>query len=161
MIRTLRFCGILPLFVVLAVGCGKNSNAPASLSGTVKYKGAPVTGGTLTLSSKAGGNYSTSIGEDGTYSLAQLPAGEATVTIETESISPQHKMPEYTGGKRPAGVPSPRASTAPKLSTPPGAPTGPKGVYVKIPSKYSDNGKSGLSITLTAGKQTHVFELTD
>jgi len=138
---------ILPALLLLTIGCGGSGNRGVSLTGTVKYKGAPVTGGMMTLFF---GNvaYPVGIGADGTFSVTQLPEGDAVATVDTESLNPN--KPKY-GGKMGGGMSPPPA----------GASTGPQGTYVKIPAKYRDKAKSDLKVTLKAGKQEKTFELTD
>lgn len=146
----------LPLFLVLACGCQKASNAPARLSGKVTHKGDPVMGGQMMFYTKDAGSYPATIGADGTYSVTDLPAGELTVTIETESLNPKGKIDpkDYGGGK--AGGKKMTMGPVPE-----GFATGNRGQYVKIPPKYADKNKSGLTITLVAGAQTHDFDLPD
>lgn len=142
---------------VLILGCHKNPNAPAQLSGSVSYKGQPLKGGTLTFYGKAGGSYNAGINEQGNFSLTDLPEGEMTVAIETESANPDKKTPSY-GGKKFEGKM--------KAYQPPGAPPKPDAAseresYVKIPAKYADAKTSGLTVTLVAGKNTKTFDLSD
>jgi hypothetical protein len=152
MLSTGRLLLVLPLFLVLMSGCRKgNPNTPASLSGTVKYKGQLVKGGTLALYSKKGGAVnSITIRPDGTYSGTDLPEGEMEVTIETESLNPNKEKPEgYDKGMK----------MSPK---PEGAGSDPgKGEYVKIPPKYADKTTSKLTVTLKSGENTQDFNLTD
>jgi len=144
-----RLVLLVPVFLVLVSGCQKgNPNALAKLSGKVTYKGAPVTGGNLMLTAKKGGAInSIIISPDGTYSLTDLPEGEMTVTIETESIK-ESGAEEYGGKKMPTS-PQPKGANIVK------------GKYVKIPDKYNNINTSGLSVTLTAGDNTKDFDLTD
>ena len=159
---------VLPLAaaVVGLAGCKKeNPNAPAKLSGKVTYNGNLVTGGTVTFHPKEGAPFQVAIGADGTYRAVDIPVGEAAVSIETESINPNAKRPEYKGGGR--GGLYGKMSPAPagggkgpsKSPTRDGAEAG--GEYVKIPAKYADPAKSGLSVKLERGEQTKNFELTD
>ena len=148
----------LPLSLVLAFGCQKSSNAPAKLSGKVTYKGNPVTGGQMMFYTKDAGAYPATIAEDGMYSVSDVPTGEMTVTIDTETLNPKGKTAPADYGKS-----DPR-SGGKKMGggfIPEGANTGGKGQYVKIPAKYADRKKSPLTVTLTAGKQTHDFDLPD
>jgi hypothetical protein len=61
------------------------------VSGTVKYKDKPVTGGRLTFISAAnsGNTAMCLIHEDGTFSVGDAPLGENKVTIDTESTKPE------------------------------------------------------------------------
>ena len=160
----------------LTLGCGSKKSAPAQLSGTVTYKGAAVTGGTLAFHSDAG-VYTAVIKADGTYTVADLPEGEMVVTVDTENLNPEHKTPVYnekSGGAagakygksgQPAAPPqgSPKEGKAKQETSPApeGAPKAEVGQYVKIPRTYSDKTKSSLKVTLQAGKQQQNFELKD
>jgi hypothetical protein len=163
---------IFSLFLLPVFGCTTgNVHAPAKLSGKITYAGNSVTAGTLLFYTGDSGVYPAVINSDGTYSATDLPAGDLVVTIETESANPNVKKQEYKGGaggggmypggKAPAGGAGdhkgPGAQNSPK---PENAPQG-GGPYVKIPSKYSDKNKSGLTVKLSAGKNTQDFDLKD
>lgn len=169
--------GLLPL-----LGCG-GSSTPAAVQGKVTLDGAPVTGGSISFHS-ATGDYTGPIAADGTYSIGDIPAGEMTVTVETESINPDKKAPPVygsrtAGGGTPGGgggSPKPGSGGGPPMGAakgpdgkpyqaegspkPEGAPVAEKGTYVKIDAKYNDKDKSGIKKTLNAGKQTIDIELT-
>jgi hypothetical protein len=87
----------LLLCLVILLGCGKKSLTPASVSGTVSYKGKPVKAGQISFYPKEGGLYPTSLKDDGTYSIIGVPSGEMTVAIETESANPN--KPTYGRGQ--------------------------------------------------------------
>ncbi len=144
-----RLLAFLPLLgLIVAFGCGsKNPNAPGKLTGKVVYNGAPVTGGALVLNSTSGA-ISIPIKADGTFESQDLPAGEVVVTVDTESLNPNRKVPTYGGGK---GQGSPMPEYANKSA----------GTYVKVPQKYRDKGTSPLKITIAKGKQDKTIELTD
>jgi hypothetical protein len=160
MTSTNRFALLLPLWLLLLFGCGGPKSVATKLSGSVKYKGAPVTAGTITFTAKgeggeAGGVYLAPINPDGTYSIAQLPSGEFAVSIETESANPNRSQKTYGGPKvKNMQMTSPRPDYAESSQTAQGA-------YVKIPSKYADPQKSGLTVNLTSGKNIKDFDLTD
>jgi hypothetical protein len=159
-----RLVVAFPLFLAAAVGCSSgNSNFPAKVSGKITYQGQPVTAGMVTFHSKNNEVYSSSLAPDGTYTMANLPVGEMTVCVETESFNPNKKTPEYKGGKGPGQSGAP--SVAPKKGStsspvPSGAGQG-GGSYVKIPAKYADRSGSPLRATLEKGNNTKDFELTD
>jgi hypothetical protein len=147
-----RLALALPLFLALALGCGPDSPTPASISGKITYGPTDVTGGQITFHPQGEGpSYTRPIAADATYSAADLPVGQFTVTIETESINPDRKAPDY-GGSRGGGGKSPAPAAAPQ---------GNPGTYVKIPPKYADVKTSGLTVTLTKGSQKKDFPLTD
>jgi hypothetical protein len=164
---------LLPL-VVLA-GCRPgNPNAPASVSGQVTYKGETLTAGAVSFHSKEKGIFQAPIEPDGTFRAVDIPAGDLAVTVETESANPElaKKTPDYKGGfggggdsKYGKGGGGKKQQPAKKAAQTSPTPEGMKqggGKYVKIPSKYSDPGKSGLSAKISAGKNDGLkFELTD
>jgi hypothetical protein len=152
-----RLFPTLPLLVFLVVGCTETST-PSKLSGTVKYRGNPVTAGTISLTAKEGGVYTIAINSDGTYAGADLPAGELAVAIETETANPKNRRsPDQYGGTRGKGQTS---SPAPG-NTPGAENASAAGAYVKIPSKYAKKETSGLSVTVNKGANTKDFELKD
>jgi hypothetical protein len=166
-IRSLLLVPLAAALVALA-GCKKeNPNAPARLSGKVTHNGNLVTGGTITFHPKEGAPFQVGIGADGTYRAVDVPIGEAAVSIETESINPNAKKQEYRGsgmagmyGKAGGGAAgAPKGKVNSKSPAPEGASMA--GEYVKIPAKYADPAKSGLSVKLERGEQKKDFELTD
>ena len=172
--------GLLLTSCMLILGCNnENKEFPAQVSGKVSYKGSPVTGGIITLYTAEGSPIQAPISNNGTYLFPNLPVGQMTVTIDTDSVNPETmKKEDYTGGKGPgagpggipAGMykksvatPSPtlkKGQVATKEPLPEGAQTN-EAIYVKIPAKYKAKGTSGLTIELKAGKQTKDFELND
>lgn len=149
-----KLAPLLFMSVGLSLGCSpSNPNAPATISGNVSYQGKPVKGGTLTFHTNGFGSYPVLIRPDGTYAATDMPAGDMVVTVETESINPDKKKPIYgdkdSGSKVMSPVPE---GVNPKANL---------GEYVKIPPKYADQKKSGLTATLTTGKQSKDFDLTD
>lgn len=174
--------GLAPAALLAALcGCG-GSNA-GSVHGKVTFDGQPVTGGTLVFYSETG-SYSAGIRPDGTYSITDMPAGEMTVTVETESVNPKNqKTVVYDGrsqgggggnkmypgggggggGGKPGGAPvgpdGKKYSAGAGSPIPEGAPTE-QGEYVKIPDKYADKAKSGIKKSVTGGKQQIDIELT-
>jgi hypothetical protein len=161
-----RFSLLLPLLLVVAAGCN-TSNTPARVSGKITYKGNPVTAGTITFYRQGDthGIFYYTIMEDGTYSGADLPAETLDVTIETESANPKsHPQTQY-GAKQGAGGkagadPNEYMKKMQERGAIPGGPAN-KGPYVQIPLKYNDKAKSGLTVTLGAGRNEKNFELTD
>jgi hypothetical protein len=151
------------LFVLLITGCSSSSN-PSRISGKVTYKDKLVTGGTITFLHKDGGTFTYRIGADGTYSGSELPIGEMTVTVETESVnpSPPAMKGSYAQGKdQQGGDPNDYKKMMQQKGAVPEDGGKPKGEYVPIPLKYADPKTSDLRVTLTGGKNKKDFELTD
>ena len=144
--------------LALVCGCGgSNPNIPATISGRVTYKGTPLPGGNMLFTSQGGGAYPASIGTNGEYTGREFPVGDMTVTIETETLNPERKMAKPYPGKGKGKDKVDMFSSAAR----PEAVTQAASTYMKVPAKYADAAKSGLKVTLKAGKQTQDFELTD
>jgi len=152
MSRASRLIGIVAMFGVLT-GCsgGTNPNAPATVTGKVTYKGAPVTGGMLFFHAADSSMSPVVIDNDGNYQARDMPIGEMTVTVDTEMNNPKRHAQQYpgSGGKKVQEY------------KPPEGVTGAAATYVNIPSKYTDKTKSDLKVTVAAGKQAKDFELKD
>jgi hypothetical protein len=169
MARTIRFFLALPLFFAFAAGCN-TSNTPATVSGKVTYNGQPVPAGSITFhpvsdkSTDQGGlgiyNYSI---KDGMYSGTDLPTGEMVVTIETETANPnptKAKAAPQGAAKRgdPTGDYQKKMQEMGKVPADAATNAGP---YVKIPPRYAVKAKSPLKVTVTKGKNTNDFDLTE
>lgn len=141
---------------VCSVGCSKSSSSGNFVSGSVSYKGTPVTGGTILL--HAGEKvFPASLGPDGNYTCAGVPAGDYTVTIDNKHLKnvgdPRDIMKKMGGGgpdKMPkdlAKVQEMSKGNAPK--------------YVPIPEKYASAKTSSLTVKVESGKNTRDLTLTD
>jgi hypothetical protein len=116
-----------------AIGCGSGTVGNSTVTGTVSYKGKPLTVGTIEFYGPAGKVSSSSINPDGTFTVPDAPVGDDTVVVR---------------------VPPP----GPKL--PPGAPVlGPQATPVPIPRQYSDPKTSHVKQTVAAGKSTVNIDL--
>ncbi|MBO0699966.1 MAG: hypothetical protein J2P46_16330, partial [Zavarzinella sp.] len=62
---------VIAFVAVLAAGCGSTT----TVSGTVTYKGAPLSGGSVTLVSGDGVAHSGAIQPNGTYTIPDVPTG--------------------------------------------------------------------------------------
>jgi len=160
------------LAFVLVAGCtGGRTQSFGKISGKVTYKGQPVKAGNVVFHSDSQGNFSGPLLIDGTYEVADVPPGAMTVTVENEFLNPDKKTPNYPG-RMPGG----QGGKAEKMDlermkgekanmTPGGF--GPMSKeemaarYVKIPAKYTDPKGTPLTVTISAGRQSHDFELTD
>lgn len=157
----LKACIRLLTVVVLVSlpACGpKNPNAPGKVSGIVTYKGEALKTGNITFhTTNEKGNYQSSLGTDGKYEVFDLPTGKLDVTVETESLNPDRKVPVYGGGKGGKGKEgSEQARMMGALD--------PKTLadrFRAIPKKYADPKTSGLTATIKQGGQTINFDLTD
>lgn len=163
-----RFLLLLPVMLfVAASGCSSTKRMGASVHGKVTYKGQTVGGGTVSFYPKTqdeGGGFGCPIKADGTYEAPSMPAGEYEVAIETESNNPDRKTPTYGpkgpggGDKKQQGGQDFYKQKMREMGKAPEA-TEAKGPYVKIEPKYNDRKKSGLTVTLTNGKNEKNFTL--
>lgn len=162
MIAKTRLFLALPVIALIAFGCSK-SRTPCSVSGIVKHKGELVGGGTISFYPKIeefSGGYGFTIKPDGTYEGSSLPAGEYLVSVETESANKDKKTPTYgpAGGGGKGQSPSGYADKMRQMGKAPQS-TEAQGKYVKIPDKYNDKAKSGLTAKLINGKNKVDFDL--
>src|SRR6516225_11024167 len=85
------------LLIVALAGCAPGRG---DVSGVVKYKSKPISGGTISFFDEARGVWSSPIDEEGRYAVTGVPTGTAKIAImATIPIS----LP---------GAPPPKASTA-------------------------------------------------
>jgi hypothetical protein len=153
--RMLRHALFPLLCLALIAGCSGNTvQAPAKVSGQVTYKGAALPAGTIHFHSEDKGIYRSPLAQDGTFEVVDIPKGTMVVTVETESVNPAKKAPDYGGGKGAADYAKRIAAEGiqAKQST---------AQYVKIPKKYASAKTSPLTVTVEAGRQTKQFDLTD
>ncbi len=149
--RRLFGYGVLAAAALAAAGCtaGNPQLTGAAVSGVVRAKGRPVTGGSLRLIDPADPNKSTSgqILGDGTYKVLNAPVGEVVVVVETASAKADPRafiaLAKAKGGKVDESI----------------LPPGPPLKYVPIDPKYSDPAKSPLRITVEKGEHTKDIEL--
>jgi hypothetical protein len=147
MMRTWRIAlagMILPLLVVLSIGCGGSSSTPGKLTGSVTLDNAAITGGIVYIHTKGGATAHAPISLSGTYTATDLPVGEWKVTVDTESLNPDQKAKskgQY--GKKGAMGPTPQGAKTEKLGT-----------YVAIPKIYQDEKTTPLVANVTAGTST-------
>lgn len=117
-----------------AVGCGKSGPSKFPVSGTVTFKGTPVTEGMVSFYSKDGGSISAFLDGSGSFVVDKgLLEGQYRVFIE----------------------PPPEILTPPPAGGPPMTP--PK-LYPNVPEKYRQASTSGLLATVEATKSGNVFK---
>jgi len=138
--RGRRLLALATLIVLSAWGCGPSVG---SISGTVKYHGAPLPSGTISFLSQAGEKQVVASDiVDGKYTIKAIQPGPAQVIVAT--IPPSKGGTPPGGGK---GIEAPNPGPAP-------------GKYVPIPAKYSNPEQSGLTYEIKSGSQTKDFDLT-
>lgn len=122
-------------FGLVALGCGPSESKRNPVSGTVKWKGLPIKGGTINFRSEDGKHVATGTIVDGKYEIppiSGLPAGKYAVAISY----PDPKVP------------------APRPDEPPGeAPV----VREMLPAKYVEG--TELNADIKAGPNDVSFDL--
>jgi hypothetical protein len=121
---------VLPLVtaVLTLAGC---SPGTGEITGVVKYKNEVLTGGTISFYPDAGGVFNGQIDKDGTYKVANVPAGNAKVSVT---------------GLGNIG---------------PGLPGTPVVTGAKLPDKLGKAESSGLTFDVRPGPQTKDWDLKD
>jgi hypothetical protein len=155
----IRICGgcLLVALLVAVSGCAGGKGAKGDVSGAVTYKGAAVTGGSVTLQPSSGQGFRAQIDGQGNYRVNDVPAGEYKVIVET--VSAKFGMP--TQVQPPAGMKPPPDKS--KLFEKPsfGGMEDKMVKFVEIPLKYSKAESTPLTYKVTKGAQKHPIELTD
>jgi hypothetical protein len=130
--RTVRFLLSICCLSFLVLGCGKGTGADSlpKVTGTVTMNGAPLPGGSIDF-------------------LYSDPSIKPATSLITETG--QYTIFDATPGDVKVVVKGPGKSSDLKKKNDP---------VVKVPDRYHDGTKSGLSYTVIKGDQKKDFELT-
>ena len=123
------------VFSAILVGCGASGPPTATVSGTVKYRGQPLTTGIVTVQNDQGQSGAAQIQADGSYKITNAPLGANKAAVAV--------LPAAPSGAKIASAGAPPRSAAPAI---------------KLPPQYSDPARSGLSIDVK-GNQTFDIDL--
>jgi hypothetical protein len=139
----LRNVRAVPLLVVLSLGlCGCGGSG--HVSGTVTRDGQPVRSGVITFVSKNGkGTALAPIKKDGTYTAANVPAGDTSVILVNAV-----EEPDFTG-----------PVSAPEAAKPSGKPAVATKVPTVIPEKFGKPETSGLALTVRSGDNRYDIDV--
>jgi hypothetical protein len=151
MTKTLLGCLVCAV-LALAPGCASETRPKLTggkVAGKVTLDGKAVTGGTITLYQNNGKRVLIPIGPEGDFISPNVPVGEVRVSIETESAKMPAEAPDEIA--MPKNIDPEMAKFMEQFKKP---------AYVAIPKRYNDPGTSGLTITITQGKQARDFDLT-
>lgn len=135
------------------IGCGP---ARSNVSGTVRYKGKPLTSGTIIFLASDNKNHQADIGPDGKYKMTGVARGKVKVAVivEPPRIAPRPdpvKTADPVGGKEAkADDAKGMARLKEAVSNLPPSP---------IPAHYGDAGKSGLEFDLQQPEQEYSPDL--
>ena len=163
--------GVMILAIGFSAGCSRRGADPVrgNLSGKVRIKGNPVTGGNLIFHKEGKEAANLKINANGTYE-GFIPFGDLQVGVETEALKKQLEDMANQGGR--GGGQMPALSFSPKdmekykdkkmtAEDMMKAAMDPAnlGKYVRIPEKYRDPQQSGLSVTMKDAKQEQDFDI--
>ena len=126
--------GCLLLATMMAGGCKPRTG---NVSGTVKFDGKPLPGGTITFFDEKNGAFSSAIETDGSYSVTGVRAGRARIAVAVPLPIP------FESSSMP-GI----KITPPTIDVP------------KIPDKYLSAEKSGLVCNVRGGDQPFDIDLS-
>jgi hypothetical protein len=121
--------------LLFILGC---PGSVGTVSGKVYYGGKPLSGGTVTFYPEKGGGFVAGVGSDGSYMVVNVPAGGVKIAVQVPQAPPRRR-PDKGGGKQAPGYEK-------EIQEHSAAP---------VPAEYADPGKSGLSLTVERGRQTH------
>jgi hypothetical protein len=134
------------LAAVLTAMCLRWSRPPEEwmdVTGTVRYKGKALGGGTLPFLGSDGAAYPAKIDPDGTYH-ARVGVGEAKVLVscvdEGRMVEHLRKLSDFTRGAKAGAAPGSRS-------------------FSLIPERYAAWSTSGLTVTIQTGKNSLDFDL--
>lgn len=131
---SLRLIPLLALPLFSLVGC---ADKVVEVKGKVTYQGKEVCGGGIQLVAKNNQVYGGTIAEDGTYIVSGVPAGEVKIGVSSPdpSNNTAATMRSSRSGAAGLGGAAKKGEAAPAKNS----------KWFKIPDKYSDPDKSGLT----------------
>jgi hypothetical protein len=134
------------LAALVLTGCGGGRPGTAEVTGTVTYKGKPVTAGTVHfLAADDSQSASAELSPEGTYAMPAAPVGPVKVAVQTAAF--RYRPVVAAGARPPVGGPASVPQYRPvdhHVGT----------VYVPIPTRYEAPSTSGLTFTVQKGTQT-------
>ncbi len=154
---TLRISVVLAGFVSLSLsGCGAGKG---EVSGKVTFQGKThLVSGTVVILASDQKPYHGLIGEDGSYKIEGVPPGECKVAVSSPNPKGEQNLrgsENLRGSGRSLGG---DVKTEVKFEADNAAAAAPKG-WFPIDPKYEDFASSGISLTVTSGKNTLDIDL--
>jgi hypothetical protein len=141
------YCG-LALYALSGCGLGTGE-----VTGSVKYQGKIVAGGSVIIRGSDRLPYSGTINEDGTYRVLNVPTGPATITVH--SPGPAADIDPGADVRLLLRKSKKSFTTPPK----PALFAGDRDKWFRLPDKYQEFDQSGLTLTVKAGVNEHDLRL--
>ena len=135
--------GLLLLLVLPISGCG-GGRPSGTVTGTVTYKGAPLTTGKVIFYGANNQVASAAIGDDGKYEAIKVPLGPVKVAVDTPPPPSAAAVKAAKAGKK-------RFERGNPITVPENT--------VSIPAKYANPEQSGFSLTVKEGSQPYDIDL--
>jgi hypothetical protein len=166
--QVVRLCWLLA--IALATGALAGCARPVgSLSGKVTIMNKPLKGGFVTFVSTDGQPArSAQIGEDGTYTIPSITAGNYQIVVETASLAPRAAPMSANRGTPKEGkldegtaVPAGYHPSNPGEASIANANANNAKRYVPIPARYAKTETSNLTYEVVGGNQTYNLELVN
>jgi hypothetical protein len=145
------WCALVLSSFLVAAGCSRTGK----VSGKVTYKGQTLKAGTVQFFPEGkGGDYSSPIKEDGSYSISKIPPGPAKIAVVSSTTNPLAGMPPMARGPGAKGM---KQAEEQMKKSKEGGGTGASPFEAKqgvsVPAMYGDPEKSGLKVDVTSGSQ--------
>jgi hypothetical protein len=134
--RLLWSVGLLGAIVALG-GCGSQ----AVVTGKITYKKEPLTTGEVSFIASDGKSRSGLISPDGTYKIVDAPLGSVVIVVVAKQLAGKVEKGDPLSAK-------PKGGRAAQMKS-------------AIPEKYNDPKTSGLTYTVTSGRQTRDIDLEE
>jgi hypothetical protein len=143
------------LLLLFAAACGGGT---ATISGTVTYKGEPLTAGYVAFYDTNGQTASGRIEADGHYTVYKAPVGELKAAVFTVDLTAKPPV-GFTKKKQPGGVYEEAMAKSKRGSANAMTEAAQAGKFIAIPARYKDPEQSGLTFTVKSGSQTIDLDL--
>jgi hypothetical protein len=141
--------GCMLALVLATQGCGKP--APGTITGTVKLNDKPLEGGTVIFVCDDGREVRrAAIEENGSYTIADVPAGPATIAVIGQEPLPTNFGPQM------GDAPTIKDAFKKGFNDPVPAAVRKR---VRVPTRYQKPESSGLTYTVLSGDQKHDIPL--
>ena len=144
------------LGLAVSSGCSSGTFPTGEVSGTVKFKGEPISQGKITFISTDGtGNFGSDIINDGLYKI-KAPLGLCKIEIQVQSDENKYAVSAQQMKMIKAKM---KAMKAQGMNVPDEPPQAMKGPKINLPEKYKVADQSGLEFDVKSGTQAKDWEL--